>query len=256
MLRWLSSCFKQKKCHDKTKHSYLVVPDLHGVHSIYKKVEKYIKHECEKSRTIIFLGDYMDRGESGTLDGIEFKDLGSYLIIKDLIKLQRWATKNNRKIIFLRGNHEIFFEDYYLHDDQYAYSQYPFFKNSVDCLTYVFNKDEKFYKDFIDFFSTLKPYYHDKTYNYLFIHAGIDPQEKDLEKQVKSGLVYWIRDQFLFSEKKLPYTVIFGHTPFSKPFMRADKIGLDSGVYKRGFLNLLHIDNEDSRIIQLFKKQA
>jgi len=234
------------------KH-YLVVPDLHGMHSIYKKVEAYIKNELDEKYTIVFLGDYMDRGESGERDGIHFKDLGSYLIIKDLIALQTWAEEQARSIVFLRGNHEVFYEDYYLHDDKYAYNEYAFFKNSVDTLAHFFKEDRAFYDAFITFLHNLQPYYHDETYDYLFIHAGIDPDEKDLDKQAEDGLIYWIRDKFLFTEKKLNYTVIFGHTPFSKPFMRSDKIGLDSGVYKRGFLNLLKIDNQDSKIIQLHK---
>ncbi len=233
------------------EHRYLVVPDLHGIHSIYKQVEHYLKNEIEENRTIVFLGDYMDRGESGTLDGIEFNDVGSYLILRDLIALQKWADKNSRKIIFLRGNHEVFYEDYFIKEDKYAYEQYKFFKDAVDCLTHFFQKDETFYDEFILFLNNLQAYHMDEKYEYLFIHAGIDPDEKDLQKQVEDGLIYWIRDKFLFSEKKLSYTVIFGHTPFSKPFMRSDKIGLDSGVYKRGFLNLLKIDNENSKVIRL-----
>jgi serine/threonine protein phosphatase 1 len=253
MIAGIKSFFASSSDTNKDEHSYLVVPDLHGIYSIYKKVEAHIKTECEVHRTIIFLGDYMDRGESGSLDGKYFKDAGSYLIMRDLIALKRWATKEKRNIIFLRGNHEVFYEDYYLKDKKYAKDEYTFFKESNACLKHFFEKDEKFYDDFIFFLHDLKAYYLDKKYAYLFIHAGIDPDEKDLDKQAEDGLIYWIRDKFLFSEKKLPYTVIFGHTPFSKPFMRSDKIGLDSGVYKRGFLNLLQIDNKDSKIIRLQK---
>ncbi len=253
MISGIKSFFTSSSHHDHDTHHYLVVPDLHGIHSIYKKVETYIKKECGVNRTIIFLGDYMDRGESGSLDGKHFKDLGSYLIMRDLIKLKRWALEEGRHIIFLRGNHEVFYEDYYLNENKYAQEEYAFFRESNACLSHFFEKDEKFYDDFIFFLHALQPYYLDKKYAYLFIHAGIDPDEKDIDKQAEDGLIYWIRDKFLFSEKKLPYTVIFGHTPFSKPFMRSDKIGLDSGVYKRGFLNLLQIDNKDSKIIQLQK---
>ena len=252
MIARIKSLFTSSLHHDRGHH-YLVVPDLHGVHSIYEQVEAYIKNDCEANRTIIFLGDYMDRGEAGVLEGKHFKDAGSYLIMRDLIKLQGWAHEEEREIIFLRGNHEVFYEDYYLEKKTYAEDEYAFFRESNACLSHFFEKDEKFYDDFIFFLKGLKPYYLDKKYAYLFIHAGIDPDEKDIDKQAKDGLIYWIRDKFLFSEKKLPYTVIFGHTPFSKPFMRSDKIGLDSGVYKRGFLNLLKIDNKDSKIIQLHK---
>ena len=253
MLAKVKSYFTATPIKDTHSHNYLVVPDLHGVHSIYKQVEAFIKNECEIERTIIFLGDYMDRGESGECDGKFFKDLGSYLIIKDLIALQKWAIEEKRELIFLRGNHELFYEDYFIKNEIYAYKQFSFFKDAVDCLTHFFDKDKTFFDEFISFLNGLKPYYKDDIYHYLFIHAGIDPDEKDIDKQVKEGLVYWIRDKFLFSEKKLDFTVVFGHTPFSKPFMRSDKIGLDSGVYKRDFLNLLKIDKENSKIIKLYK---
>ena len=51
----------------------------------------------------------------------------------------------------------------------------------------------------------------------------------------------------------MKYTVIFGHTPFSKPIMKLDRIGLDSGIYQRHFINLLKIDSDVSRIIRIDK---
>ena len=239
---------------DGESHAYLIIPDLHGIHSIYLQVEKYIK-KCASNRHIIFLGDYMDRGESGEIDGVYFRDAGSARIMMDLIKLQVWADKEGRKISFLRGNHETFFEDYYLHDNPYAYDKYGFFKDSVDCLTHLFEKDREFYEHFILFLKNLQAYHLEEKYNFLFIHAGIDPNETSLKKQAADGLIYWIRDQFIFSQKPLPYTVVFGHTPFSKPFIRKDKIGLDSGVYKRSFINLLKIDHAKHEIITLQKSK-
>jgi len=253
MLKSVKPYLKPDMPKNEVDHSYLVVPDLHGTYSLYRKVEKFIKNETLPSRRIIFLGDYMDRGERATIGNLSFKDAGSYLVMRDLIKLQAWAKERGQALIFLRGNHEIFFEDFYIHDNKYAYEKYDFFKNSVDCLSYFFKKDKEFYEAFILFLKNLQPYYFDEKYHYLFVHAGIDPQGGDFQKQVDEGIIYWVRDQFLFSEKKLKYKVIFGHTPFSKPFLREDKIGLDSGVYKRGFINLLKIDDEKQEIIKVLK---
>jgi len=172
-----------------------------------------------------------------------------------LIELKEWAKQNDRKIIFLKGNHEIFFMKYFINEDLYPYKQYDFFKDSADCINYVFRYDHSFEDKLINFLRELTPYYHDKKLGYLFVHAGIDPDEKNIEKQANSGIIYWIRDKFIFCEKKLDFTVVFGHTPFSKPFMKSDKIGLDSGVYKREFLNLLKINGENSTISQIHKKE-
>ncbi|RUM63145.1 MAG: serine/threonine protein phosphatase, partial [Sulfurospirillum sp.] len=103
----------------------------------------------------------------------------------------------------------------------------------------------------IAFLKALRPYYLDKKNGYLFVHAGIDPESKDLERQVKKGTVYWIRDKFILSKKRLPYKVVFGHTPFFEPFVKKDKIGLDCGIYRTGYINLMRIDGRNFEIFKL-----
>ncbi len=250
MKKFLSSLFSHAGS-DQPFSKYLVVPDLHGTYSVYQRVERYIKEEIEKDRCVIFLGDYMDRGEPGEIDGKYFKDAGSYYTIRDLIVLKKWAKEQERTFVFLRGNHELFFENFFIEGSINAYRQYPFFKNSVEALESVFAKEHEFAEDFIDFLKDLRPFYLDSKNGYLFVHAGIDPECKDLDTQVKKGSVYWIRDKFILSRKKLPYTVIFGHTPFFEPFIQKDKIGLDCGIYRTGHINLLQIDNTGHQIIRI-----
>jgi serine/threonine protein phosphatase 1 len=230
---------------------YLIVPDIHGQYETYKKVDKFIRQECEDNRVIIFLGDYMDRGKSGKVFGKEFDDAGSYYTLNALLELKQWAKKNRRKIYFIRGNHEIFFEDHFLKNDTTAYNQYPFFRDSVDALTFAFQNDYTLYPRFETFLSKLLPYYLDKKNGYLFIHAGVDFEEGSLREQAKKGIIYWIRNRFIYGDQKLPYTVVFGHTPFEQPFMRENRIGLDSGIYDSGFINLLKIDGTNNKFIQL-----
>ncbi len=252
MIKKLTTLFHPLK--QSASCRYLVIPDLHGTYSIYQQVEHYIKKECEPDRTIIFLGDYLDRGESGEIDSVFYKDAGSYLVLRDLISLKEWAKEQGREMLFLRGNHELFYEAYYFQDDYDIKNRYPFLQHSFDCFDAMFQKEPDFYNAFEKFFQDLLPYYLDRKNRYLFVHAGIDPRQKDLDQQVDDETLYWIRDPFLFSKKKLDYTVVFGHTPFYAPFMKADKIGLDSGVYKRNFFRMLQIDGKDSRIITLHKK--
>ena len=251
MKMFLSSLFGSSADKQKQFSKYLVVPDLHGTYSVYKRVEAHIRNKCEKDRAVIFLGDYMDRGERGEIDGNPFEDAGSYYTIRDLIALKKWAQEEDRTFIFLRGNHELFFENFFLDGSINAYNQYPFFKNSVKALEYIFRKDAQFAEDFIQFLKDLQPYYLDIKNNYLFVHAGIDPECKDLQTQVKKGYVYWIRDKFILSKKRLPHTVVFGHTPFFEPLVKKDKIGLDCGIYRTGRINLMNIDGNRRDIFQL-----
>ena len=249
MKKLLASVFKSSS--QKQFHKYVVVPDLHGTYSVYRKVEKYLKNKVDKDTAVIFLGDYMDRGEPGTIDGKRFKDAGSYFTMRDILALRKWAKEEEREYIFLRGNHEIFYENFFIEGSISAYKQYPFFKESVQAFEYVMRKDADFADEFIDFLKTLQPYYLDKKNGYLFVHAGIDPESKDLDKQVKKGTVYWIRDKFILSKKRLPYKVVFGHTPFFEPFIKKDKIGIDCGIYRTGYINMLQIDGRTYTIFKL-----
>jgi serine/threonine protein phosphatase 1 len=251
MKKFFSSLFGTSSPSQKKFHKYLVVPDLHGTYSVYQKVENYIKKEIDKDTAVIFLGDYMDRGEPGTIDDLEFEDAGSYYTIRDIIKLKAWAEEEEREFVFLRGNHELFFENFFIDGSINAYRQYPFFKQSVKALEYVMRKDSEFSERFIAFLKDLKPYYLDKKNGYLFVHAGIDPESKDLEAQVRRGTLYWIRDKFILSKKRLPYKVVFGHTPFFEPFVKRDKIGLDCGIYRTGYINLMKIDGSKYHIFKL-----
>jgi serine/threonine protein phosphatase 1 len=251
MIKKFKHLFSNKKPKYTEKNcKYLIVPDLHGIFSIYQKIEKYIK-ESEEDRIVIFLGDYMDRGESMEVFGREFIDGGSYHTLNGILNLQTWAKNNNRVIHFLRGNHEIFFEDFFLKNSSKPFDQYPFFRESVEALEYAFEHDYTLYPMFENFLENLKPYYLDKKNGYLFVHAGVDFSVGSLKEQAKKGTIYWIRDKFIYSDKKLPYTVIFGHTPFDEPFMRSDRIGLDSGIYDQGFVNLLKIDGSNLKFIKL-----
>jgi serine/threonine protein phosphatase 1 len=250
MKSFFKDIFTNKKS-TKKDVKYLIIPDLHGTYSIYKKIEQYIKTECEDDRTIIFLGDYLDRGESMSVYGREFHDGGSFHTLKALLNLRCWANQYSRKIVFLRGNHEIFFEDYFIKDSTKAYDLYPFFRESVEALEFAFEHDYALFPKFENFLENLQPYYLDKENDYLFIHAGIDPSYGSLKEQAKKGIIYWIRDKFIFDKTPLPYTVVFGHTPFDEPFITKDKIGLDSGIYDSGYINLLRIDGQTRDIVKL-----
>ncbi len=249
-MKLLSSFFGSSKKNPRFD-KYLVVPDLHGTYSVYAKVQKYIKENIKTDTRVIFLGDYMDRGEEGMIDGKVFADAGSFFTIRDIITLKKWAEENGISMIFLRGNHEIFFENFFIDGSISAYKQYPFFQNSVKALEFVMQKDHQFAEDFIDFLKSLSPYHLDRKNGYLFVHAGIDPELRDLHSQVKKGSIYWIRDKFILSKKRLPFTVIFGHTPFFEPFIKKDKIGLDCGVYRTGYINLLEINGSSHKITKI-----
>jgi serine/threonine protein phosphatase 1 len=78
---------------------------------------------------------------------------------------------------------------------------------------------------------------------FLCVHAGVQPT-KPLEQQSDEEL-FWIRDEFILNRHRLPYTVLFGHTPqrevlYHLPF----KIGLDTGLVYGNKLSCLEIEEK------------
>ena len=69
--------------------------------------------------------------------------------------------------------------------------------------------------------------YHE-TEDYIFVHAGLR-KKIALEKQ-KSKDLLWIRNSFISTDYSFGKRVIFGHTPFKKPLVEKNKIGIDTGA--------------------------
>jgi serine/threonine protein phosphatase 1 len=75
---------------------------------------------------------------------------------------------------------------------------------------------------------------------FCFVHAGVRPRVP-LEAQTAEDLL-WIREPFLGSDHGLPYTVVFGHTPYREVhFDVPRKIGLDTGCVFGGRLSCLDL---------------
>jgi len=65
-----------------------------------------------------------------------------------------------------------------------------------------------------------------------------------MEQQSQEDMI-WIRAEFIYLDTRLPKKVIFGHTPFEKPLVQFDKIGIDTGVFKRfGKLTAIKLPEE------------
>ncbi len=185
---------------------------------------------------LVFLGDYIDRGES-VVEVIDF-----------LIELA-----HRFECIFLRGNHE----DMFLSFLEFGSNQTIFFANGGRKTVESYLRPERFISgDQVarimpeahrDFFSHLKWYHMDE--DYLYVHAGIKPGVKIVD-QDRQDLI-WIRDEFISSPAGIPEKVIFGHTPFARPLVKTDKIGIDTGAVYGGSLTALWLPEE--KFIQSFR---
>jgi len=197
------------------------IGDIHGnviaLNSLVMKVP-FLNED-----TIVFLGDYIDRGPDS-------KQVLNYLI--------SFSKVFGCKTIFLKGNHEQMYLDYesgifadiWLGNGGYA---------TMKSYDYISGDtwDFRMPKEHVDFLCKLHLYY--ETDDYFFVHAGIDPR-KPIEKQTEDNFL-WIRDLFINSEHKLDKTIVYGHTPTIsfKPRMQTKKIGLDTGLAFKGKLTCM-----------------
>ena len=84
--------------------------------------------------------------------------------------------------------------------------------------------------------------------DYLFVHAGVRPGVP-LGAQNERDLL-WIRYDFLESDADFGKVVVHGHTPLDRPELKANRIGIDTGVYYSGVLTAVRLEGARQRIIQ------
>lgn len=198
---------------------YIAITDIHGelekLESVLSKIEP-----C-KDDVFVFMGDYIDRGAK------------SKEVVERII-----AQGKTHKCIYLIGSHEYAL----LHAKQDEYYDYLFWNYGGPATVKSYGgKFDNILKTHGDFFKSLK-FYH-LTEDYLFVHAGIDPNYP-LEEQRETDLVY-IRGKFIYSKHNLPQKIIFGHTEFDQPYIDEGKICIDLGCgkYKNAKLCALILDN-------------
>ena len=83
--------------------------------------------------------------------------------------------------------------------------------------------------------------------DYLFVHAGIDPQVPLAEQRRES--LRWIREPFLSHSAPHEHVVVHGHTITDQPEDRGNRIGIDTGAYMSGRLTALALEGTERRYL-------
>lgn len=188
------------------------IGDIHGCLDKLQALMEKVDIDADRD-TLVFTGDYIDRGPN------------SFEVVEYLINLQN----RFRKIIFLKGNHEDLFEKYlsgtlpnnivYFQDGGRQTMESYLKKNLKNSTCPIPHKH-------LDFFKSLLYSY--QTDDYIFVHAGLrDHVPFDLQDPDD---LLWMRGSFIKSDYDFGKRVIFGHTPFRKPLVLPNKIGIDTGA--------------------------
>ena len=187
-----------------------IIGDIHGCLDILGRMIERIDWRPEKDR-LIFLGDYIDRGESP-------KGVVDYILA---------LSRSSNGVECLQGNHEAMFLDY-LKGGRPAESLYIGNGGWNTIKSYLAeSKDEvNIPADHMAFYESLKAYI--ELDEYYVVHAGFRPGVEIGQQTLRDML--WIRDPFLYSDYDFGKPVIFGHTPLMEPLIRKNMIGLDTAA--------------------------
>lgn len=211
---------------------YYIIGDIHGMlyklESLYDEICKLITVDD----TVIFLGDYIDRGPH------------SFEVIEFL-----FSVSEAHRTVFLKGNHEDMFLNFlYGHDTSNI-----FIINGGDATLRSYKENVQYAgvpERHIEFFKSLSLYYeHD---DFIAVHAGISPRYGSVELQPEQDCL-WIREEFFRNPRKWEKTVIFGHTPtmyisqdFGVVYNDPEKniIGIDTGAVYGGYLSCIRMPDK------------
>jgi serine/threonine protein phosphatase 1 len=191
----------------------ITIGDIHGEVSLLMHLIGQLKLTHEDR--LIFLGDYVDRGESSPKT-VEF--------------LRMLATQVH--CIFLRGNHEDMLLDHVLNSKRYPAGVWA--QNGGNTTLLQYNGNIPF--EHVAFLANTLPIYN--VADLVFVHAGLDP-DKPMDKQDAYQMM-WIREPWLSAGtvKDFTGTIFHGHSPISDavPMVHNQRVCLDSGAFKTGIL--------------------
>lgn len=192
----------------------LAIGDIHGCYAKLVSLMEKVNINPVKD-ALVFIGDYIDRGDRA-------KEVVDFLIE---------LKKRMPSTVFLLGNHEHMLLDYLSGENSN-----PFLFNGGQKtlnsylgkgrLSYSQDPKSVFPPEHLEFFNSLVPYY--ELEETIFVHAGLR-DGIPLERQDLFDLL-WIREEFYYSKFNFGKTVIFGHTPFSQPFILNNRVGIDTGA--------------------------
>ena len=199
------------------------IGDIHGCLDKLKMLLGLIDVDWTRD-TVVFMGDYIDRGPDPKG------------VVETVLDLRR----NRERVVCLMGNHERMFLNWLDGREEQLFLS----NGGRDTLrSYGIpagakDRAARVPPEHLDFFRTLLPFYETETH--LFVHAGVRPGIP-LDLQDPFDLI-WIRHEFYWADHGLKKTVVFGHSPFmGEPLVGEKRIGIDTGAVYGGKLTCLEL---------------
>lgn len=206
---------------------FFTIGDVHGC---ARELERLLAAlPLAEDDTIVFVGDYIDRGPE------------SRAVIDLLLELERRPGITS---VFLKGNHEDMCLGYLGREGNWGEA---WCLNGGAATLRSYDIDARLRGEqaavrvppaHLAFLERLVPAYFAE--GHLIVHAGVRPDVPWAEQEAEDLL--WIREEFILRPHMLPQTVVFGHTPQRHVLVDLPyKIGIDTGCVYGGMLTALEL---------------
>ena len=194
------------------------VGDIHGCADLLDALLDKIEAHCAgRARSLVFIGDYIDRGPD------------SARVVETLSKLQ-WREPEH--VVCLMGNHEAMLLKSLREPG--ALDHWLYNGGAETLASFDADGPEDLPRDVLDWIEAL-PTLHEDPLRW-YVHAGFRPDAGPPDPDIETRL--WIREPFLSREHDYGRHVVHGHTPRmdGTPDRRRFRTNLDTGAVYGGAL--------------------
>ncbi|MFB4159449.1 metallophosphoesterase family protein [Geomicrobium sp. JSM 1781026] len=231
-------CYTKKKKRADQMDRAFIIGDIHGN---YDELLQLLTHWDPATETLIFLGDYIDRGPD------------SLQVVRHVMQLVEEGA------IALKGNHEEMMMEWTRGEHEARYLRNGGEETLQSFMTASSGANDLSFAEFrsvlltefseeVTFLSERPLYY--EWNQFLFVHAGVDLSKENWRDGTDEDFL-WIREPFHTGSNQTGKKIVFGHTPvkilnrdksFNPWFSECGtKIGIDGGLVFGGQLNGLKV---------------
>ncbi|MDA0261679.1 MAG: metallophosphoesterase [Proteobacteria bacterium] len=226
------------------------VGDIHGRDDLIATLHARIRDDAASAgdleNWIIYLGDYIDRGE------------GTYRVIRSIIKDPLPNFQKN----YLKGNHEDLMLDFL--SGGWDINRWLSVGGSSTLSSYGVEETLWMHEFDVQRVEELRieltqaiPMAHltflrnlrltHRSGDYFFVHAGVRPGTK-LERQDGQDLM-WIRDEFTRSRAHHGAVIVHGHSIVKDVDFAGNRIAVDTGAWRTDRLSCLVLEGASQRVL-------
>ncbi len=198
------------------------IGDIHGCAT--ELIELLDQLPLEADSTVVFLGDYVDRGPH------------SRQVIDTILDL-----KSRHHVVALLGNHEAMMLEFFKDPSSPLAGFFILNGGSATLASYVTEGNHyEVPKHHLAFLESLSVFY--ETESHFFVHAGVpNIHLKDIDPEKHRNELTWIRHTFLNSDFPWEKTIVHGHTPNTEIQQTERRINLDTGCVFNGHLTAMEV---------------